>query len=124
MTVNDRESYGLHASSGILFNHESPRRGHEFVTRKVTSAVARIKLGLQQELATRTPGNASRAIRALCHRARPHARPRQSNQLICTGVPNGSVRASQSAAPSLMWTQPLLQLCPMLAGSFVPWSAT
>jgi GDPmannose 4,6-dehydratase len=50
ITVNYRESYGLHASSGILFNHESPRRGHEFVTRKITHAVARIKLGLQQEL--------------------------------------------------------------------------
>jgi GDPmannose 4,6-dehydratase len=45
-TVNYRESYGMHASSGILFNHESPRRGLEFVTRKVTHAVARIKLGL------------------------------------------------------------------------------
>jgi GDPmannose 4,6-dehydratase len=45
-TVNYRESYQLHASSGILFNHESPRRGLEFVTRKVTNAVARIKLGL------------------------------------------------------------------------------
>ena len=51
MTVNYRESYNLHASCGILFNHESPRRGHEFVTRKVTSSVARIKLGLQSELA-------------------------------------------------------------------------
>ncbi|WP_142056974.1 GDP-mannose 4,6-dehydratase [Pseudarthrobacter sp. B4EP4b] len=50
MTINYRESYGMHASSGILFNHESPRRGPEFVTRKVTQAVARIKLGLQQEL--------------------------------------------------------------------------
>lgn len=49
-TVNYRESFGLHASSGILFNHESPLRGIEFVTRKVTDAVARIKLGLQQEL--------------------------------------------------------------------------
>ncbi|WP_349899474.1 GDP-mannose 4,6-dehydratase [Parafrigoribacterium soli] len=47
LTVNYRESYGLHASSGILFNHESPRRGAEFVTRKVTRAVARISLGLQ-----------------------------------------------------------------------------
>ena len=47
MTINYRESYDLHASSGILFNHESPRRGLEFVTRKVTNAVARIKLGLQ-----------------------------------------------------------------------------
>lgn len=50
MTVNYRESFGLHASSGILFNHESPLRGIEFVTRKVTDAVARIKLGQQKEL--------------------------------------------------------------------------
>jgi GDPmannose 4,6-dehydratase len=48
MTINYRESYGMHASSGILFNHESPRRGPEFVTRKVTRAVARISLGLQE----------------------------------------------------------------------------
>jgi GDPmannose 4,6-dehydratase len=50
MTVNYRESFGLHASSGILFNHESPLRGTEFVTRKVTRAIARIKAGLQAEL--------------------------------------------------------------------------
>jgi GDPmannose 4,6-dehydratase len=50
ITVNYRESYNLFACSGILFNHESPRRGLEFVTHKVTYAVARIKLGLQQEL--------------------------------------------------------------------------
>lgn len=50
MTINYRESYGMHASSGILFNHESPRRGPEFVTRKVTQAVARIKLGLQDDI--------------------------------------------------------------------------
>lgn len=50
MTINYRESYGMHASSGILFNHESPRRGPEFVTRKVTQAVARISLGLQDGL--------------------------------------------------------------------------
>jgi GDPmannose 4,6-dehydratase len=49
-TVNYRESFGLHASSGILFNHESPLRGIEFVTRKVTDAVARIKLGRANEL--------------------------------------------------------------------------
>lgn len=49
-TVNYRESFGMHASSGILFNHESPLRGIEFVTRKVTDAVARIKLGQQKEL--------------------------------------------------------------------------
>jgi GDPmannose 4,6-dehydratase len=50
ITVNYRESYDLHASSGMLFNHESPRRGIEFVTRKITHNVARIKHGLQQQL--------------------------------------------------------------------------
>jgi GDPmannose 4,6-dehydratase len=50
ITVNYRESYGLHASNGILFNHEGPRRGETFVTRKITRAAARIKLGLQDEL--------------------------------------------------------------------------
>src|SRR3954471_10219892 len=50
MTVNYRESYDLHASNGILFNHESPRRGETFVTRKITRAVARIKAGVQKKL--------------------------------------------------------------------------
>src|SRR5207248_7118124 len=50
ITVNYRESYGIYACSGILFNHESPRRGREFVTRKVTDGVARIKLGMEKEL--------------------------------------------------------------------------
>ena len=50
ITVNYRESYGMHASCGILFNHESPRRGETFVTRKITRAVAHIKLGLQKKL--------------------------------------------------------------------------
>jgi GDPmannose 4,6-dehydratase len=50
ITVNYRESYGLHATSGILFNHESPRRGLEFSTRKIANGVARIKLGLDTEL--------------------------------------------------------------------------
>jgi GDPmannose 4,6-dehydratase len=49
-TINYRESYGLHASCGILFNHESPRRGETFVTRKITRAVGRIKMGLQEKL--------------------------------------------------------------------------
>jgi GDPmannose 4,6-dehydratase len=49
-TLNYREAYGIHASSGILFNHEGPRRGLEFVTRKVTNSVARIKLGLQDSI--------------------------------------------------------------------------
>ena len=71
MTVNYRESFGLHASSGILFNHESPLRGIEFVTRKVTDAVARIKLGLAKELplgnleAKRDWGHARDYVRAM-----------------------------------------------------------
>lgn len=50
LTVNYRESYGMHASCGILFNHEGPRRGETFVTRKITRAVGRIKMGLQRDL--------------------------------------------------------------------------
>jgi GDPmannose 4,6-dehydratase len=50
ITVNYRESFGIHASNGILFNHESPRRGLEFVTRKISDGVARIKLGMEKEL--------------------------------------------------------------------------
>jgi GDPmannose 4,6-dehydratase len=71
MTVNYRESFGLHASSGILFNHESPLRGLEFVTRKITDGVARIKLGLASELplgnldARRDWGHAKDYVRAM-----------------------------------------------------------
>jgi GDPmannose 4,6-dehydratase len=71
VTVNYRESFGMHASSGILFNHESPLRGIEFVTRKVTDGVARIKLGLAKELpmgnldATRDWGHAKDYVRAM-----------------------------------------------------------
>ena len=71
MTVNYRESFNLHASSGILFNHESPLRGIEFVTRKVTDGVARIKLGLANTLslgnldATRDWGHARDYVRAM-----------------------------------------------------------
>lgn len=71
MTVNYRESFGLHASSGILFNHESPLRGIEFVTRKITDGVARIKLGLTNELAlgnldaTRDWGHARDFVRGM-----------------------------------------------------------
>jgi len=54
ITVNYRESYGIFAASGILFNHESPRRGREFVTRKITDGVARIKLGMEKTLALGT----------------------------------------------------------------------
>jgi GDPmannose 4,6-dehydratase len=71
ITVNYRESFGLHASSGILFNHESPLRGIEFVTRKVTDGAARIKLGLAETLpmgnldATRDWGHARDFVRAM-----------------------------------------------------------
>ena len=71
MTVNHRESFGMHASSGILFNHESPLRGIEFVTRKITDGVARIKLGLATTLplgnldATRDWGHARDYVQAM-----------------------------------------------------------
>jgi GDPmannose 4,6-dehydratase len=71
MTVNYRESFGMHASSGILFNHESPLRGIEFVTRKITDGVARIKLGLTKTLslgnlqAKRDWGHAKDYVRAM-----------------------------------------------------------
>ncbi|MCP9307820.1 GDP-mannose 4,6-dehydratase [Zymomonas mobilis] len=71
MTTNYRESFGLHASSGILFNHESPLRGIEFVTRKVTDGVAKIKLGLAKNLslgnlnATRDWGHARDYVKAM-----------------------------------------------------------
>ena len=71
ITINYRESYGLFACTGILFNHESPRRGREFVTRKITHGVARIKCGLDQQLrlgnldARRDWGHASDFVRAM-----------------------------------------------------------
>ena len=71
LTRNYREAYGLHASSGILFNHESPRRGHEFVTRKITSSAAKIKLGLEKKVrlgnleAQRDWGHAKEYVQAM-----------------------------------------------------------
>lgn len=71
LTRNYREAYGIHASSGILFNHESPRRGYEFVTRKISSAVARIAAGQQKDLrlgnleAQRDWGHARDYVRAM-----------------------------------------------------------
>ena len=71
LTRNYREAYDMYCASGILFNHESPRRGHEFVTRKITSTVARIKLGLADELrignldAQRDWGHAKDYVRAM-----------------------------------------------------------
>jgi len=88
MTVNYRESFSLHASSGILFNHESPLRGIEFVTRKVTDGVARIKLGLARELrlgnleARRDWGHARDYVRAMWLMLQ---RPVADDYVIATG---------------------------------------
>ncbi len=88
ITVNYRESYGLFAASGILFNHESPRRGREFVTRKITDGVARIKLGLASELrlgnldAQRDWGYAGDYVRAM-HLMLQHDQP--DDFVIATG---------------------------------------
>ena len=89
MTINYRESYGMHASSGILFNHESPRRGIEFVTRKVSTAVARIALGKQDSLtmgnldASRDWGFAGDYVDAMW---RMLQQPEADDYVIATGV--------------------------------------
>jgi len=88
ITVNYRESYGIHASSGILFNHESPRRGLEFVTRKVTDAAARIKLGMEDHVklgnlqAQRDWGYAGDYVRAMWLMLR---QPEPGDFVISTG---------------------------------------
>ena len=99
--MNYRESYGLHASSGILFNHESPRRGETFVTRKITRAVARIKLGLQDKLylgnldASRDWGYAPDYVRAMWLMLQQAA---PDDYVIGTGeaIPSGSLSSSPS----------------------------
>ncbi|HWB01177.1 MAG TPA: GDP-mannose 4,6-dehydratase [Pirellulales bacterium] len=89
ITVNYRESYGLYACSGILFNHESPRRGKEFVTRKVTDAVARIKLGVLDKLklgnleATRDWGFAGDFVEAMWLMLQ---QPEPQDYVIATGI--------------------------------------
>jgi GDPmannose 4,6-dehydratase len=91
MTINYRESYGMHASSGILFNHESPRRGPEFVTRKVTRAVARIALGLQDSVslgnleARRDWGFAGDYVEAMWLMLQ---QPRGDDYVVATGEPH------------------------------------
>jgi GDPmannose 4,6-dehydratase len=91
MTINYRESYGMHASSGILFNHESPRRGPEFVTRKVTRAVARIALGLQDSVslgnldARRDWGFAGDYVQAMWLMLQ---QPRGNDYVVATGQPH------------------------------------
>jgi GDPmannose 4,6-dehydratase len=88
ITVNYRESYGIFAASGILFNHESQRRGKEFVTRKITDGVARIKLGMQKELrlgnleAQRDWGFAGDYVRAMWLMLQ---QPRADDYVIATG---------------------------------------
>ena len=88
ITVNYRESYGLHATSGILFNHESPRRGMEFVTRKISHAVARIKLGQTDELrlgnldAKRDWGYAADYVEAMWRMLQQDS---PEDYVICTG---------------------------------------
>jgi len=89
MTVNYRESFGMHTSSGILFNHESPLRGIEFVTRKITDAVARIKLGKQEKLrlgnleAKRDWGHSADYVRAMWMMLQ---QPEPADFVVATGV--------------------------------------
>ncbi len=89
ITVNYREAYGLFAVSGILFNHESPRRGMEFVTRKVTNGIARIKLGLQNQLALgnldakRDWGFAGDYVRAMWQMLQ---QPEPDDYVVATGI--------------------------------------
>jgi GDPmannose 4,6-dehydratase len=88
ITVNYRESYDMYCCSGLLFNHEGPRRGREFVTRKVTDAVARIKLGLQSELrlgnldAKRDWGHAADYVRAMWLMLQ---QPKPDDYIVATG---------------------------------------
>jgi len=100
MTVNARESYGLFACSGILFNHESPRRGIEFVTRKVTYSVARIKLGLQKKMkmgnleAERDWGFAGDYVRAMWLMLQ---QDRPEDYVVATGVTHSVKRLLEVA---------------------------
>ena len=100
ITVNYRESYGIHASSGILFNHESPRRGLEFVTRKITDAAARIKLGLADQVklgnldAKRDWGYAGDYVEAMWLMSQ---QPEPDNFVIATGRTHSVGRVAQLA---------------------------
>ncbi|HEX2207966.1 MAG TPA: GDP-mannose 4,6-dehydratase [Longimicrobium sp.] len=113
-TVNYRESYGMFAVSGILFNHESPRRGLEFVTRKVTDAAARIKLGLANELrlgnldAQRDWGFAGDYVRAMWMMLQ-HDRP--EDFVVATGETHTVQKLVETAfgAVDLDWRQYVVQ---------------
>jgi GDPmannose 4,6-dehydratase len=104
LTRNYREAYGLHASSGILYNHESPRRGREFVTRKITSRAAKIKLGLADTLplgnleARRDWGHAREFVKAMWLMLQ---RPAPEDYVIATGETH-SVREFAELAFSLL----------------------
>jgi GDPmannose 4,6-dehydratase len=108
ITVNYRESYNLFACSGMLFNHESPRRGHEFVSRKVTDGVARIKLGLQKELrmgnldARRDWGYAGDYVEAMWMMLQ---QPQPSDFVVATGVAHSVLDLVEIAfdAAGLKW---------------------
>jgi GDPmannose 4,6-dehydratase len=105
ITVNYRESYDMHASSGILFNHESPRRGLEFVTRKIANGVARIKLGLDSEIrlgnldAQRDWGFAGDYVDAMwrcCNKTFP--------EISLSPLTRPTLSANSVRSPSLAWT--------------------
>ena len=110
ITINYRESYGLFACTGILFNHESPRRGREFVTRKITHGVARIKCGLDQDLrlgnldARRDWGHASDFVRAMWMMLQQDA---PDDYVIATGASRtiGEFCAVAFAHAGLDWRQ-------------------
>ncbi len=114
ITVNYRESYGMYAVSGILFNHESPRRGVEFVTRKVTDGVARIKLGLATELrmgnldARRDWGFAGDYVEAMW---RMLQQPSPADYVIGTGVTHSveELVATAFARVGLDWRRYVVQ---------------
>ncbi len=110
ITINYRESYGMYAVSGILFNHESPRRGREFVTRKVTDGVARIKLGLSKELrlgnldAKRDWGFAGDYVRAMWLMLQ---QDKPDDYVIATGETHSVQKLVETAfaAADLDWTK-------------------
>src|SRR3954462_4314815 len=118
ITVNYRESYGLFAVSGILFNHESPRRALEFVTRKITDGVARIKLGLERELrlgnldARRDWGYAGDYVRAMWLMLQ---QPEPDDYVVATGVSHSVKELVEIAfaCAGLEW-EPYVKLDPAL----------
>jgi GDPmannose 4,6-dehydratase len=114
ITVNYRESYGMYCCSGILFNHEGPRRGREFVTRKVTDGVARIRLGLQQQLrlgnldAKRDWGYAGDYVRAMWLMLQ---QPEPDDYVIATGETHSVRELVETAftAGGLDWQDHVVQ---------------